>query len=122
MRRGVAGGTAWTLVHEVGGCVESLCLERRWRRCVKEHGADAVVQSSQRPFSLAILCRCVGAGEAEGNALSLKILSQSIGVEFAPIVSLEGMDRQAKLRLNIRAKRQYWDRTSDFCSKGKDHT
>ena len=88
-----AGGAARLDVDQIGRSGQSLEPKLRGSRCVQEHGTHAVVQSAQGTLGLAILCRCVWAGEAKGHPMSLKKSAHGVVIKFAAVVSLQSDNR-----------------------------
>ena len=60
---------AWLIVEEKRGCGEGFSPEARWKRCMKQKGAYALVESAERLLGLVVLLARVRAGQGEHCAV-----------------------------------------------------
>ena len=92
---------AWSSVEEICHGGERLCPEHSRDTRVKEQRAHTIIESAKDVLSFPILLGCVGAGEAQRDAVRSKERTQSVVVELPAIISLKSNYWSLKLRANI---------------------
>lgn len=76
-------------VDEVCSSRQGFDPESAGHASMEQKGADAIIQSSNDPFSFAILGGGIWTGKAKSSAMSLKMRAQGMVIKLPSIVSLE---------------------------------
>jgi len=84
-------------VEENSRCGEGLYPIPGRHGCLKEQGANNIIDRANNAFGFTVLGRCVRAGHAEVNALGEKKMPSARVVELLPVVALYRFDAGAKL-------------------------
>lgn len=71
---------------------------------VNQQSSQTIINRAQNAFHLAVLLRCIRAGEAAGDVVGGKDGTQRMRVVFAVIIYLQVHDRESKLCLNVSMK------------------
>jgi hypothetical protein len=67
---------------------------------MRELCTDALIEGAQHALSTPVLCRSVGAGHAERNAVAVKERASVVIVELAAIISLQCKHGEGEVRSN----------------------
>lgn len=65
-----------------------------------KEGSNHIVNGANFPFGLAVLRRCMGAGETEKSAGVVEMLKESGVVKFSAIIALKCFNISLELSLN----------------------
>lgn len=86
---------------------------------MKEEGVQAVIDGAEHAFGAAILLRCIGASEAQRDAVRGEERTRCNVVEFTTIISVEALNVSLKLSANISMKGNQGSKHIRFIAKRK---